>query len=133
MRHKKSVPTGSSRASPRDTPSRSVRKDAAFRGSAPAPRALACFRAQSLPRHPRRGHVEHRLRDRAPHRGGDPRLLANRTALIIAHRLSTIRTVDRILVLQAGEVIQEGSHDELVKQDGLYRQLYEMQSLMLAR
>ena len=64
---------------------------------------------------------------------GIQRLLANRTALIIAHRLSTIRSVDRILVLQAGEVIQEGSHDELVKRDGLYRQLYEMQSLMLAR
>jgi ATP-binding cassette subfamily B protein len=64
---------------------------------------------------------------------GIQRLLANRTALIIAHRLSTIRAVDRILVLQAGEVIQEGSHDELVKRDGLYRQLYEMQSLMLAR
>jgi ATP-binding cassette, subfamily B, multidrug efflux pump len=64
---------------------------------------------------------------------GIQRLLAERTALIIAHRLSTIRTVDRILVLQAGEVIQEGSHEELVKRDGLYRQLYEMQSLMLAR
>jgi len=64
---------------------------------------------------------------------GIQRLLANRTALIIAHRLSTIRSVDRILVLQAGVVVQEGSHDELVKRDGLYRQLYEMQSLMLAR
>ena len=64
---------------------------------------------------------------------GMQRLLANRTALIIAHRLSTIRSVDRILVLHAGEVVQEGSHDELVSRDGLYRQLYEMQSLMLAR
>jgi ATP-binding cassette, subfamily B, multidrug efflux pump len=64
---------------------------------------------------------------------GIQRLLANRTALIIAHRLSTIRSVDRILVLQAGRVVQEGSHDELVSRDGLYRQLYEMQSLMLAR
>jgi ABC-type multidrug transport system fused ATPase/permease subunit len=41
--------------------------------------------------------------------------------------------VDRILVLHAGEVVQEGSHDELVSRDGLYRQLYEMQSLMLAK
>jgi ABC-type multidrug transport system fused ATPase/permease subunit len=61
------------------------------------------------------------------------RLLANRTALIIAHRLSTIRSVDRILVLHAGEIVQEGTHDELVNRDGLYRQLYEMQSLMLAK
>jgi ATP-binding cassette, subfamily B, multidrug efflux pump len=64
---------------------------------------------------------------------GIQRLLANRTALIIAHRLSTIRSVDRILVLQAGTVVQEGSHDQLVGREGLYRQLYEMQSLMLAR
>ena len=64
---------------------------------------------------------------------GIQRLLANRTALIIAHRLSTIRAVDRILVLLEGEIVQEGRHDELVAQDGLYRQLYEMQSLMLAK
>ena len=41
--------------------------------------------------------------------------------------------MDRILVMQGGEIVQEGSHDELVERDGLYRQLYEMQSLMLAR
>jgi ATP-binding cassette subfamily B protein len=64
---------------------------------------------------------------------GIQRLLADRTALIIAHRLSTIRSVDRIIVLLAGEIVQEGTHDELVNQDGLYRQLYEMQSLMLAK
>jgi ATP-binding cassette subfamily B protein len=64
---------------------------------------------------------------------GIQRLLSNRTAVIIAHRLSTIRSVDRILVLHAGEVVQEGSHDELVGREGLYRQLYEMQSLMLAK
>jgi ABC-type multidrug transport system fused ATPase/permease subunit len=64
---------------------------------------------------------------------GIQRLLTNRTALIIAHRLSTIRAVDRILVLLEGEIVQEGRHEELVAQDGLYRQLYEMQSLMLAK
>ncbi|MGO9411036.1 MAG: ABC transporter ATP-binding protein, partial [Spirochaetia bacterium] len=64
---------------------------------------------------------------------GIHRLLENRTALIIAHRLSTIRTVDRILVLHRGKIVQEGNHEELVKRDGLYRQLYEMQSLMLAK
>ena len=61
------------------------------------------------------------------------RLLEGRTALIIAHRLSTIRSADRIFVLQAGEIVQEGRHDDLVARDGLYRQLYEMQSLMLAK
>jgi ATP-binding cassette, subfamily B, multidrug efflux pump len=64
---------------------------------------------------------------------GIHRLLEGRTAIIIAHRLSTIRTVDRILVLHHGEIVQEGSHDELAARDGLYRQLYEIQSLLLAR
>jgi ATP-binding cassette, subfamily B, multidrug efflux pump len=64
---------------------------------------------------------------------GIRRLLDGRTAIIIAHRLSTIRTVDRILVMHDGLIVEEGSHDDLVSRDGLYRQLYEMQSLMLAR
>jgi len=64
---------------------------------------------------------------------GIHRLLEGRTALIIAHRLSTIRSVDRIFVLQGGEIVQEGRHDDLVARDGLYRQLYEMQSLLLAK
>ena len=64
---------------------------------------------------------------------GIQRLLADRTALIIAHRLSTIQSADRILVLLGGEIVQEGRHDELVGREGLYRQLYEMQSLLLAK
>ncbi|MGA2380217.1 MAG: ABC transporter ATP-binding protein [Spirochaetia bacterium] len=64
---------------------------------------------------------------------GIQRLLARRTALIIAHRLSTIQSADRILVLLGGEIVQEGRHDELITRDGLYRQLYEMQSLLLAK
>ncbi|MGO9310624.1 MAG: ABC transporter ATP-binding protein [Spirochaetia bacterium] len=63
---------------------------------------------------------------------GIQRLLSSCTALIIAHRLSTIQSADRILVLQGGEIVQEGRHEELVARHGLYRQLYEMQSLMLA-
>jgi ATP-binding cassette subfamily B multidrug efflux pump len=64
---------------------------------------------------------------------GIHRLLEERTALIIAHRLSTIRSVDRILVMHEGEIVQEGNHDQLIGRDGLYRQLYEMQSLLLAK
>jgi ABC-type multidrug transport system fused ATPase/permease subunit len=64
---------------------------------------------------------------------GVQRLLANRTALLIAHRLSTIQAADRIVVLQGGEIVQEGRHEELVSRDGLYRQLYQMQSLMLSK
>ena len=54
-------------------------------------------------------------------------LLAERTALIIAHRLSTIRRADRIVVLAEGQVVEQGSHEELLAQNGLYRKLYELQ------
>ncbi|MGF1479537.1 MAG: ABC transporter ATP-binding protein [Cyanophyceae cyanobacterium] len=56
-------------------------------------------------------------------------LLENRTAIIIAHRLSTIRNVDRIIVLKRGEIIESGSHEELLHQDGLYASLYQLQML----
>jgi ATP-binding cassette, subfamily B, multidrug efflux pump len=54
-------------------------------------------------------------------------LLKNRTALIIAHRLSTIQHVDRILVIHKGEIWEQGSHDELRAQGGLYARLYDLQ------
>ncbi|MEL6351138.1 MAG: ABC transporter ATP-binding protein [Cyanobacteria bacterium J06627_28] len=57
------------------------------------------------------------------------KLLENRTAIIIAHRLSTIRNVDRILVLKQGQLIEQGSHDELLERDGLYASLYKLQML----
>jgi ATP-binding cassette, subfamily B, multidrug efflux pump len=57
------------------------------------------------------------------------RLLEQRTAIIIAHRLSTIRNVDRILVLKRGEIVESGSHEDLVQQDGLYASLYKLQQL----
>lgn len=57
------------------------------------------------------------------------RLLEERTAIIIAHRLSTIRNVDRILVLKRGELIESGSHEELLQQNGLYASLYQLQML----
>lgn len=57
------------------------------------------------------------------------RLLENRTAIIIAHRLSTIRNCDRILVLKRGQLIESGSHEELLAQGGLYASLYHLQML----
>ncbi len=57
------------------------------------------------------------------------RLLEKRTAIIIAHRLSTIRNVDRILVLKRGELVESGSHEELLQQNGLYASLYKLQLL----
>lgn len=50
--------------------------------------------------------------------------LQNRTTLIIAHRLSAVRQADRVLVFDAGQIIDEGRHDELISRDGLYRDLY---------
>ncbi|MBM1219800.1 ABC transporter ATP-binding protein [Ponticoccus sp. SC2-23] len=51
-------------------------------------------------------------------------LLTGRTGVVIAHRLATIRDADRIIVLQAGEVLEQGTHDELIANDALYAQLY---------
>jgi len=55
------------------------------------------------------------------------RLMRHRTSLVIAHRLSTVRDADRVVVLEAGRVVQAGSHEELAPQDGLYRRLLQRQ------
>jgi subfamily B ATP-binding cassette protein MsbA len=55
------------------------------------------------------------------------RLLARRTTLIIAHRLSTVRRADRLVVLDRGRVVEEGSHDTLLARGGLYERLYRRQ------
>lgn len=54
-------------------------------------------------------------------------LLHDRTALVIAHRLSTIKNADRILVLADGRLMEEGTHDELLKREGFYFNLYKLQ------
>jgi ATP-binding cassette subfamily B protein len=55
-------------------------------------------------------------------------LMKGRTTLIIAHRLSTIRDADKIIVLSHGQIIEEGTHFELLKKQGSYYQLYTLQS-----
>ncbi len=54
-------------------------------------------------------------------------LLKGRTAIVIAHRLSTVRNADRIIVIDKGEIVEEGSHKELFESGGLYARLYELQ------
>jgi ATP-binding cassette, subfamily B, bacterial MsbA len=54
-------------------------------------------------------------------------LMRGRTTLVIAHRLSTVRRADRIVVLDAGQIVESGSHKELLTRPGLYRRLHEMQ------
>ncbi len=54
-------------------------------------------------------------------------LMEGRTTLIIAHRLSTVRSVDKILVIRQGEIAEEGTHEELIAQNGLYHSLYNEQ------
>jgi len=55
------------------------------------------------------------------------RIMVGRTSLVIAHRLSTVLSADMILVLDNGQIVQRGTHEELLAQGGLYRQLYERQ------
>ena len=54
-------------------------------------------------------------------------ILKNRTSIVVAHRLSTIKEVDKIVVIDSGEIKEIGSHRELLKRNGYYKKLYEMQ------
>ena len=56
-------------------------------------------------------------------------MMQNRTSIVIAHRLSTIRHADEIIVLQKGNIVERGNHEELIAQDGYYRKLIEMQEV----
>jgi ATP-binding cassette, subfamily B, bacterial MsbA len=55
------------------------------------------------------------------------RLMQGRTVLVIAHRLSTVRNADHIIVIKSGKAAEEGTHDELMQQSGIYRQLVSHQ------
>ncbi len=54
-------------------------------------------------------------------------LLKDRTSLVIAHRLSTVMSADRIYVVEAGRIVEQGTHNELLKQSGVYKELYDKQ------
>jgi len=57
------------------------------------------------------------------------KLMSNRTSLVIAHRLSTIRHADEIIVLQKGRIVERGTHDSLIAQNGFYKKLVDMQEV----
>jgi len=56
-------------------------------------------------------------------------MMQNRTCVVIAHRLSTIRHANEIIVLQRGEIVERGTHAELVGQNGFYKRLVDMQEI----
>lgn len=57
------------------------------------------------------------------------KLMNNRTSIVIAHRLSTIRHADEIIVLQKGMIVERGTHENLIKENGFYKKLVEMQEV----
>ena len=56
------------------------------------------------------------------------KMMKNRTSIVIAHRLSTIQNADEIVVMQKGEIAEQGTHAELIAKNGVYKKLVDMQS-----
>jgi len=56
-------------------------------------------------------------------------IMLNRTTIIVAHRLSTIINADLIVVLEKGRIVQQGTHNDLIQQNGTYKQLIQMQQI----
>ena len=57
------------------------------------------------------------------------KLMQNRTSIVIAHRLSTVRHADSIVVMKQGEIVEQGTHNELMERDGFYKRLVDMQEV----
>ena len=57
-------------------------------------------------------------------------LMKNRTTLVVAHRLSTIKHADEIIVMQQGEMIERGTHMDLLQKNGVYKKLFELQAFV---
>ena len=55
------------------------------------------------------------------------KMMNGRTSFIVAHRLATVRDADLILVMRDGNIVEKGSHDDLIKQNGFYKQIYDSQ------
>ena len=55
------------------------------------------------------------------------RIMRNRTSIIISHRVSSVKLADHILVLDDGLIVQHGTHDQLIREEGIYKTLYEKQ------
>ena len=60
------------------------------------------------------------------------KLMVGRTSFVIAHRLSTIKNASNILVIQNGNIVESGTHDELIKSNGIYNNLVELQGVELS-
>ena len=73
--------------------------------------------------------VVYKRRVKLPYKQALDYLMSSRTTISIAHRLSTVKKADEIIVMNEGQIVERGKHDELIEKNGYYKKLYEMQSL----